>query len=104
MFVMQPDGMARLDFIQVCRRGRRCWCWMRLRERAIARTRSQNMEYKFVDLLSVSFVRSPDDVVRQQICYRYNSMKVRSAASRRARVLPLQCVPHPTRPCSRDWR
>mmetsp|Transcript_10749 Transcript_10749/g.28188 ORF Transcript_10749/g.28188 Transcript_10749/m.28188 type:complete len:113 (+) Transcript_10749:370-708(+) len=52
MFVVDSDGVARLDFIQ-------------------------NMEYKFVELLSCHFVVSPDDVVRQSILYRYNSMKVR---------------------------
>lgn len=48
---MHKDGHARLDFIQ-------------------------NMEYKFIELLSVDFERSPDDVVRQQLSYRYNAMKV----------------------------
>ena len=52
MFVILSDGRARLDFIQ-------------------------NMEYKFVELLSATFVRSSDEVVRQQITYRYNAMKVR---------------------------
>ena len=52
MFVILSDGRARLDFIQ-------------------------NMEYKFVELLSAMFVRSSDEVVRQQITYRYNAMKVR---------------------------
>jgi len=52
MFVVDSDGVARLDFIQ-------------------------NMEYKFVELLSCHFVVSPDDVVRQSILYRYNSMKSR---------------------------
>lgn len=36
----------------------------------------QNMEYKFVELLSATFVRSNDETVRQQITYRYNAMKV----------------------------
>ena len=52
VFVILSDGRARLDFIQ-------------------------NMEYKFVELLSAMFVRSSDEVVRQQITYRYNAMKVR---------------------------
>lgn len=52
VFVILSDGRARLDFIQ-------------------------NMEYKFVELLSATFVRSSDEVVRQQITYRYNAMKVR---------------------------
>lgn len=50
VFVMTRDGRARLDFIQ-------------------------NMEYKFLELLSADFVRSPDDVVRRQISYRYNALK-----------------------------
>ena len=54
VFVMERDGSARLDFIQ-------------------------NMEYKFVELLSCNFARSPDEVVRQQITYRYNSVKARLA-------------------------
>jgi Centriolar protein SAS N-terminal len=37
----------------------------------------QNMEYKYVELLSCSFVRSPIEVVQNQISYRYNSMKQR---------------------------
>ena len=50
VFVMKRDGSARLDFIQ-------------------------NMEYKFVELLSCNFARSPEEVVRQQITYRYNSAR-----------------------------
>jgi len=52
VFVMKRDGHARLDFIQ-------------------------NMEYKFVELLSCDFVASPEEVVRQQITFRYNSIKSR---------------------------
>jgi hypothetical protein len=37
------------------------------------------MEYKFVELLSLDFMRSTDDVVRAQISYRYNAMKSRLA-------------------------
>lgn len=47
---VNANGTARLDFIQ-------------------------NMEYKFVELLSVRFTRSPDEAVRQQIAYRYNAVK-----------------------------
>lgn len=54
VFVMQRDGHARLDFIQ-------------------------NMEYKFVELLSCDFVASPEEQVRQQITFRYNSVKSRLA-------------------------
>lgn len=50
VFVMQQDGNARLDFIQ-------------------------NMEYKFVELLTCDFIASTEDVVRQHITYRYNSVK-----------------------------
>ena len=35
--------------------------------------------YKFVELLSLNFLSSPEDVVRQQISYRYNSIKSRLA-------------------------
>jgi len=54
VFVMQRDGHGRLDFIQ-------------------------NMEYKFVELISCNFVASPEEVVRQQITFRYNSVKSRLA-------------------------
>lgn len=36
----------------------------------------QNMEYKFVELMSLQYTRSPEDVVQHQITYRYNAMKV----------------------------
>lgn len=36
----------------------------------------QNMEYKFVELMSCHFEHSQDEVVQQQISYRYNAMKV----------------------------
>ena len=32
--------------------------------------RLQNMEYKFVELLSLDFTASPEEVVRQQITFR----------------------------------
>ena len=47
---MQKEGTARLDFIQ-------------------------NIEYKFIELLSLDFMNSPDDTVRKQIGYRYNALK-----------------------------
>jgi len=50
VFVMQKEGTGRLDFIQ-------------------------NMEYKFIELLSIDFMNSSDDVVRKQIAYRYNALK-----------------------------
>lgn len=52
VFVMQKDGTARLDFIQ-------------------------NIEYKFLELLSLDFANSQDDIVRKQIAYRYNSLKTK---------------------------
>lgn len=52
VYLMQSDGRARLDFIQ-------------------------NMEYKFIELLSVDFLRATDDTIRQHISFRYNSMKSR---------------------------
>mmetsp|Transcript_13098 Transcript_13098/g.35669 ORF Transcript_13098/g.35669 Transcript_13098/m.35669 type:complete len:256 (+) Transcript_13098:222-989(+) len=52
VFVMHPTGEARLDFIQ-------------------------NMEYKFVELLSCTFFASDEDVVRAQVSYRYNVVKAR---------------------------
>ncbi|ETV99780.1 hypothetical protein H310_07827 [Aphanomyces invadans] len=55
VYLMQADGRARLDFIQ-------------------------NMEYKFVELLSVDFARSPEEIVRQHIAYRYNTVKNRVTA------------------------
>jgi len=51
---MQKEGTARLDFIQ-------------------------NIEYKFIELLSVDFINSPDDVVRKLITYRYNALKSKIA-------------------------
>ncbi|GMH89883.1 hypothetical protein TrVE_jg6418 [Triparma verrucosa] len=52
VFVMKQDVDARLDFIQ-------------------------NMEYKFVELMSCHFIRSPEEIVQHQITYRYNAMKTR---------------------------
>jgi hypothetical protein len=34
------------------------------------------MEYKFVELMSIAFERSPEQVVQDQITYRYNAVKV----------------------------
>jgi uncharacterized membrane protein YgcG len=51
---MNQEGLGRLDFIQ-------------------------NVSFKFVELLSVPFNRSPDDLIRQQITYRYSSVKDRLA-------------------------
>ncbi|KAG6611600.1 Spindle assembly protein [Phytophthora cinnamomi] len=52
VYLMQADGRARLDFIQ-------------------------NMEYKFIELLSVDFMRASEDTIRQHITFRYSSMKSR---------------------------
>jgi len=54
VFVMQRGGRGHLDFIQ-------------------------NMEYKFVELLSVAFTASDDETVRQSIAFRYNAVKSRLA-------------------------
>jgi len=54
ILVMREDGLARLDFIR-------------------------NMEYKFVELLTCKFFKSPEEIVRQHIAYRYNAMKSRLA-------------------------
>ena len=54
VFIMQRDGTAWLDFIQ-------------------------NMEYKFVELLSCDFEASSEETVRQQITYRYNAVKSKLA-------------------------
>lgn len=53
VFFMQRDGQARLDFIQ-------------------------NMEFKFLELLSVDFMASPEDVIRQNISFRYSLMKAKA--------------------------
>ncbi|KAF4651444.1 hypothetical protein FOL46_000315, partial [Perkinsus olseni] len=56
VLVMARDGTARLDFVQ-------------------------NMEYKFIELLSAEFIASPDTVIRQHITYRYNALKSKLNAS-----------------------
>ncbi|KAL0481774.1 hypothetical protein AKO1_012437 [Acrasis kona] len=54
IFVMGRDGKGQLNFVQ-------------------------NMEYKFVELLSLEFDESAEHVIRQQISFRYNSLKSRVA-------------------------
>ena len=49
---MQRDGQAHLDFIQ-------------------------NLEYKFLDLISLDFVASNEEIIRQNITFRYNTLKAR---------------------------
>jgi hypothetical protein len=39
------------------------------------------MEYKYVELLSCSFLQSPLEVVQEHITYRYNLMKQQLARS-----------------------
>lgn len=54
VFIMNRDGQARLDFIQ-------------------------NVSFKFVELLSINFNRSADDLIRKQITFRYNATKSKLA-------------------------
>lgn len=54
VFIMHRDGRARLDFIQ-------------------------NIEYKFIELLSLDFIASSEEAVRQQITFRYNAVKSKLA-------------------------
>lgn len=56
VFIMNRDGAARLDFIQ-------------------------NLDYKFVELLSVTFGRSAEDAVRKHIAFRYNAMRTKVAVT-----------------------
>ncbi len=94
VFVMHTDGHARLDFIQV-RAVVVPGALLRPPMSGVPVTIAtvqlicgphllgcpvvQNMEYKFVELLSVNFMRSSEEVVRQSIAYRYNAMKSRLA-------------------------
>jgi hypothetical protein len=54
VFIMNRDGNARLDFIQ-------------------------NLEYKFVELLSVSFLQSPEAAIREHISFRYQTVRAKLA-------------------------
>jgi hypothetical protein len=49
---MEKDGKAKLDFIQ-------------------------NLDYKFIELLSCNFEQSSEQMRRASIRYRYNSVKVK---------------------------
>lgn len=40
---------------------------------------AQNMEYKFIELLSCDFLQSSEEVIRQQMAFRYNSLKSKLA-------------------------
>ena len=57
VLVTNREGQARLDFIQ-------------------------NVSFKFVELLSLPFTRSPDDVVRAHCQYRYARVKAQLAVAR----------------------
>ena len=35
----------------------------------------ENLQYKFGELISLSFVPSSDDIIRKQISYRYNTIR-----------------------------
>jgi hypothetical protein len=52
ILILTADGSAALEFIQ-------------------------NLEYKFVELLVLPYQESPEHVIRQQISYRYNSLRSR---------------------------
>jgi hypothetical protein len=54
IFIIRGDEEARLDFIQ-------------------------NMEYKFVELVSCVCHRSSEEMIQKQITYRYNAMKQKLA-------------------------
>ncbi|CDJ26841.1 uncharacterized protein EMH_0011900 [Eimeria mitis] len=54
VFIMETTGKGRLDFIQ-------------------------NMEYKFIELLSCDFHQSSEEVIRQQMAFRYNALKSKLA-------------------------
>ena len=54
VFIMNRDGTAKLDFIR-------------------------NIEYKFIELLSADFMASSEEIVRQSITFRYNSVKSKVA-------------------------
>ncbi|KAG2387982.1 hypothetical protein C9374_000832 [Naegleria lovaniensis] len=54
ILIMERDGKGHLNFVQ-------------------------NMEYKFVELLSLEIQESPEHIIRQHISFRYNSMRSRVA-------------------------
>ncbi len=49
---MQNDGQARLDFIE-------------------------NLEYKFYEILTIDFIATPEDIIKQNITYRYSILKAK---------------------------
>jgi hypothetical protein len=52
---------------------------------------AQNMEYKFVELLSCQFQACSEELVRQQITYRYNVVKSRLALMQARSSPRLRC-------------
>lgn len=54
VFVMHREGHARMDIIE-------------------------NVAFRFIELISCDFARTSEDVTRQHIAYRYNSLKSRLA-------------------------
>lgn len=50
---METEGFARLDFIE-------------------------NMEYKFLEILTMDFIAAPEDQVKQNVIYRYNILKAKT--------------------------
>ena len=54
IFLLEGNGKARMDFIQ-------------------------NMEYKFVELVSCACEQSPTEIIQHHITYRYNNVKQRFA-------------------------
>ncbi|CAD8172934.1 unnamed protein product [Paramecium octaurelia] len=52
VFFMQQDGAARLDFIE-------------------------NLEYKFMEMLSLEFSSASEETIRQNVSFRYNLMKAK---------------------------
>ena len=51
----------------------------------------QNMEYKFVELLSCQFQASDEERVKQQLTFRYNAVKSRLALMQ-ARLADINAV------------
>lgn len=49
---MQAEGIARLDFIE-------------------------NMEYKFLEIVTIDFIANPSELVKQNVIYRYNIHKAK---------------------------
>ena len=52
IFIIQKKGTGWLDFIQ-------------------------NIEYKFIELLSIDFVNSPNGIVKKQISFKYNLIRTK---------------------------